>query len=36
MSGSGSTLFGIFAHHPGDLRSEFPADSELMVCQARV
>lgn len=36
MSGSGSTLFGIFRYHPGDLSSEFPKDSELMVSEARV
>ncbi len=36
MSGSGSTLFGIFAHDPGDLRDAFPADCELHGCEAQV
>jgi 4-diphosphocytidyl-2-C-methyl-D-erythritol kinase len=36
MSGSGSTLFGIFNHHPGDLTSCFPADCILHGCAAQV
>lgn len=36
MSGSGSTLFGIFAHDPGDLSDAFPTDCILHRCVAQV
>jgi 4-diphosphocytidyl-2-C-methyl-D-erythritol kinase len=36
MSGSGSALFGLFDHDPGDLTSAFPADCLLHVSAARV
>jgi 4-diphosphocytidyl-2-C-methyl-D-erythritol kinase len=36
MSGSGSALFGLFDHDPGDLTSAFPTDCLLHVSAARV